>query len=972
MLALVTAPALAQDLVQPKKIIRVFPNGFCPVPDLGIEFTAISTKVQLEFAANISFAGHALEQRIDNLCIADAFQTVSNSAQCGICSSYSGNDTSYAAPAFFFDSFGSAGPIEVWLEKFDQDPAGRGWDLTHGVSWDDKTAPNHACGAPDDTTGSGSLVFGGPAACGDTLARTHITVTGLEPGHTYRLTWWWSADGMVTERTPYLQIRVMDQNFVLAQTAWAAGREMALRLSTGGNQTATYRAVSDGAGGVIVVWADSRTGSFDIYATRVLANGTIAPGWTTNGNPVCTSAGNQQNPAVVADGAGGVIVCWEDYLLAPNVNLYAQRITGAGTIASGWPASSTPGVAVCTASNLQQDPHIAATGDGGAIVAWQDRRSGTDDIYALRLTASGGLASGWVANGFGVCTATGAQSKPRLASDGASGAFVMFTDNLNICLQRVTGAGAIAAGWPAATTLGNVLGTDPSSASVGDLLPDGAGGVFACWYLQLDASPRVQRRTSAGAISAGWPAGGFLTCAGGTCDGYVQSATFVPDGAGGVTLAYRNILVANERIFAMRMTAGGARAAGWPTTRVTLCTSSGVKTDQTLAPDGGGGAIVGWTDERASAWAPYFIRVTGAGTVPSEWPANGLQSIETGNLHALVAPDTSGVLAVFDDYTSIPKVHRIDRFARLGNPGPWIKAIADRANDQGGTVDLLWDSGDNENLASFRSSGQFRFWRATEGSQPPVWQLLGTQNAGNLCTRSFGATTPNIAVNGTGNKTRFRIEAYDPSTSRSWYSLPDSAFSVDNLAPAKPTGLTSTPSAGHVTLHWNANVESDFSKYRVYRGTSSSFTPGPGNLVGETAMTTLVDNTTSVFYYKLSALDTHGNESAFLLGGPFGPTAVTDPSAAVEFALGSPEPNPARAGCRIDWSLPSGGKARLAIYDLLGRRVRLLADGRHEAGVFHTRWDGTDDSGRPVSSGLFFLRLEGFGRVISHRFATLR
>ena len=146
--------------------------------------------------------------------------------------------------------------------------------------------------------------------------------------------------------------------------------------------------------------------------------------------------------------------------------------------------------------------------------------------------------------------------------------------------------------------------------------------------------------------------------------------------------------------------------------------------------------------------------------------------------------------AVFDDYTSIPKVHRIDRFARLGNPGPWIKAIADRANDQGGTVDLLWDSGDNENLASFRSSGQFRFWRATEGSQPPVWQLLGTQNAGNLCTRSFGATTPNIAVNGTGNKTRFRIEAYDPSTSRSWYSLPDSAFSVDNLAPAKPTGLT--------------------------------------------------------------------------------------------------------------------------------------------------------------------------------------
>ena len=296
---------------------------------------------------------------------------------------------------------------------------------------------------------------------------------------------------MVTERTPYLQIRVMDQNFVLAQTAWAAGREMALRLSTGGNQTATYRAVSDGAGGVIVVWADLAHG-----IVRHLRHARARERHDRSGMDHERQSGVHVRRQPAEPGGRGGRRGRRDRVLGglparPQRQPLRPAHHRRGHDRLGWLASSTPGVAVCTASNLQQDPHIAATGDGGAIVAWQDRRSGTDDIYALRLTASGGLASGWVANGFGVCTATGAQSKPRLASDGASGAFVMFTDNLNICLQRVTGAGAIAAGWPAATTLGNVLGTDPSSASVGDLLPDGAGGVFACWY---SAARRVAAR----------------------------------------------------------------------------------------------------------------------------------------------------------------------------------------------------------------------------------------------------------------------------------------------------------------------------------------------------------------------------------------------------------------------------------------------------------------------------------------------
>jgi hypothetical protein len=59
------------------------------------------------------------------------------------------------------------------------------------------------------------------------------------------------------------------------------------------------------------------------------------------------------------------------------------------------PASAAveDGVALCTAANDQQHPTIAADGAGGGIVAWQDARDGSNDIYARRVLAGGGLVA---------------------------------------------------------------------------------------------------------------------------------------------------------------------------------------------------------------------------------------------------------------------------------------------------------------------------------------------------------------------------------------------------------------------------------------------------------------------------------------------------------------------------------------------------------------------------------------------------
>ena len=69
---------------------------------------------------------------------------------------------------------------------------------------------------------------------------------------------------------------------------------------------------ADGAGGVFVAWQDERSGSTDLYAQHILGSGELAPGWDPDGQPVCTAVGRQDDPVSTTDGAGGALVAWAD------------------------------------------------------------------------------------------------------------------------------------------------------------------------------------------------------------------------------------------------------------------------------------------------------------------------------------------------------------------------------------------------------------------------------------------------------------------------------------------------------------------------------------------------------------------------------------------------------------------------------------------------------------------------------------
>ena len=56
-------------------------------------------------------------------------------------------------------------------------------------------------------------------------------------------------------------------------------------------------------------------------------------------------------------------------------------------------------------------------------------------------------------------------------------------------------------------------------------------------------------------------------------------------------------------------------------------------------------------------------------------------------------------------------------------------------------------------------------------------------------------------------------------------------------------------------------------------------------------------------------------------------------------------------------ALPSRAEVRLDLYNLLGRRVRTLFDGPLDGGYYSLAWDGTDQNGRQVASGIYFYRM---------------
>lgn len=342
----------------------------------------------------------------------------------------------------------------------------------------------------------------------------------------------------------------------------------------------------DGAGGVIVAWEDCRNGidNRDIFVQRVAGSG--APAWAANGVSLASEAGDQVTPAIVSDGAGGAIVAWvTGDSGSGTLDVRAQRVDKDGV--AQWTAN---GVAVASAAGNQCNPTICSDGAGGAIVAWDDRRSGEYDIYAQRISAAG--AAQWAADGVAICGTAGDQFWSTTVSDGLGGAIIAWEDTpyvrADIYAQRVNAGGVVQ--WAAG---GIPVAVADRTQDIPVMIADGAGDFIIAWtdYRSgVDTDVYAQKITAAG--TALWAANGVAIC--GDVDSQ-RSPHLAPDGAGGAFVAWE-VYREYYDIYAQRVNAIGTPL--WDPRGVAICTFEASQWDARVVPVAGGGSVIAWTDFR--------------------------------------------------------------------------------------------------------------------------------------------------------------------------------------------------------------------------------------------------------------------------------------------------------------------------------------------------------------------------------------
>lgn len=243
------------------------------------------------------------------------------------------------------------------------------------------------------------------------------------------------------------------------------------------------RIQSDGQGGVYVALQDFRNGfDYDVYVQHLGPNGEYL--WGT-GVLACNTWGTQTNPKIDPDySTGGVIVSWTDKRNGVDYDIYAQRIDASGNLLWG-----DGGKAVCIAPGNQSAIDLLSNNEvNGVIFTWKDARNGDFDIYADRLDMTG--VSQWQNNGLPICTSAGDQLNPNITGDGYGGATLVWQDAalgfFDIKAQRIYKEGIFQ--YPTnGIVLANATGDQSSPKSVSD---DLGNGIFA-WEDSRTGSPDI-------------------------------------------------------------------------------------------------------------------------------------------------------------------------------------------------------------------------------------------------------------------------------------------------------------------------------------------------------------------------------------------------------------------------------------------------------------------------------------------------
>lgn len=392
----------------------------------------------------------------------------------------------------------------------------------------------------------------------------------------------------------------------------------------------------DGDNGDIIVWVDRRTGPYSpsIYAQRLDKSGMIR--WNLNGVKVSNLSNTDPllstDVTVVSDGNGGAILAWFDNRTGDD-GMYIQKIDMNGT-----PQWTANGLALGSAVDQVWDPQMISDEQGGAIIAWGDNSSGNMNLYAQRVDSNGILQ--WGANGVAISTAINHFSNfiiPKICRDGHGGAIIVWAAGRNgngIYAQRVNSEGIVQ--W-----MSNGV-TISTNGILGLVTSDGKdGAIIAFGNLSANNATYLQRINANGILqwtNAGTPMPYVLNTVG---------IAITDDGSGGAVFVWSGGTTLSRNVYAQRIDAGGV--ARWGNNGLSICSETKEQSFPSIIKDIKGGHIIAWIDSRNNRQDIYAQKINASGAL--QWKTTGviIAPENYGLTPSLVSDGNGGAIITWED-----------------------------------------------------------------------------------------------------------------------------------------------------------------------------------------------------------------------------------------------------------------------------------------------------------------------------------
>jgi hypothetical protein len=311
-----------------------------------------------------------------------------------------------------------------------------------------------------------------------------------------------------------------------------------------------------------------------------------------------------------------------------------------------------------------------------------------------------------------------------------------------------------------------------------------------------------------------------------------------------------------------------------------------------------------------------------------------------------------------------------------------LHAVSDVPADQGGVVKLSWNSTVDNDVSEYP---YYSIWRSVaekntvtaatvrvseinekfngsatielaNGSSDNLWEWVKNVPAALMGEYSAAVPTLNDSSKATDGLHYFMVIAHTANPNKFFLSNIDSGYSKDNLAPVAPSGVSAQIVDGKTQLTWNANEESDFAQYAVYKSFSPLLLTNAA-VYAYTTETTYLDPValgTSAMYYTLRAVDVHGNFSDKSQVFKLTLTGVTvEGVLPLEYSLSQNYPNPFNPTTTIQYSTKEAGMVTLKVVNILGEVVAELENSYKDAGRYEVKFDASR-----LASGVYYYQIQ--------------